>query len=668
MRSRAMVLLTALALLAGLWASAPTRAQEEPTQPVEPKVLRPQAANDARIRLTHGVQGGPAVDVYVGSNRVAAGIPFGFVSDYLETPPGTAVNIRVLRAGELPSAAPLANATFTPAAGAVYSCTVYPTATGASSPIAISCDQDNVTGLAAGDARLAVYHFSPDVAATVPAVDIRNAATNAVLIDDLAFEQVAFVDVPAGTVNLKLTDPTGAVTALAFNNVHLEAGLIYSLFAVGNPLTSNVVPNKVTSANAQVRVVHAVANGPNVDVYLDGGATPVLRDVPFFDASEYLSVPAGSRSFRITQTGQTTTLIGPVNVTLEPGKAYTVVARGDASNLLIPLSADLFFDDLSSPVPGAAKVRVFHLSQGAPNVSLLLNGLAVPGVTVGYGSATPYLQVPARTNNLTAVVASGPSAGAYALTLPNVEMFGDAIYDVFVVDTPARLRGEIRVTDTGAYVRVVHAAPTAGAVDVYVGGVKELSAVAFQSISSYRFLDNTLYRVQVFAAGANPATATPVLDSFLGFEKTKKYTIAVRNNVAPATGVTADVFTDNQMTPASGDARVNVYHLSTAIQALSAGGVDVIVVGGPLNGTKLVDDLQLGQLTTFDVPIGSYTVQITAANGTTPIGTPLPVTATGRYVYDLFAIDTTTQPTVISSQRFPFDVPVYEVSLPVIFR
>lgn len=668
MRSRSLALFALLALLAGMWLGAPARAQEAPAAPVEPKVLRPAAANAGRVRLVHGVQGGPAVDVYVNGSRVAAGVTFGMVSDYLELPPSVAASIQVFQAGALPTTTPLVSATLTPAAGAAYSCTVYPT-TVAATTIAISCDQDDLAGLAAGNARVVVYHYSPVVAATVPAVDIRQTGVVTPLIDDLAFEQVDSADVPAGEYDLQLTDPTGAVAAATFNNVQLEAGLIYSLFAVGNPATAGAfVPNKVTSANAQVRVVHAVANGPAVDVYLDGGSTPVLRDVPFFAASEYLSVPAGAHSFRVTQAGQSATLIGPVNVTLEPGKAYTVVARGNAQDLTTPLGADLVFDDLSSPAPGTAKVRVFHLSPGAPPVSLVLNGLAVPSVTVSYGSATPYLQVATGVNSLAAVVASGPSAGAYALRLPNVEMFGNAIYDVFVVDVPTRLHGEIRVTDTDSAVRVVHAAPTTGAVDVYVGGSKVLSSVAFQAISGYNFLDNSLYRVQVFAAGANPASATPVLDTFLGFEKAKKYTIAVRDNAAPASGVTADVFEDNQLTAAAGSARANVYHLSTDIQALSSAGVDVVVVGGALNGTKLVDDLALGEAVTFELPLGSYTVQITAADGTTPLGAPLPVVVSGRLVYDLFAIDTTTNPTVISRERFPSDVPVYEVSLPVVLR
>jgi hypothetical protein len=160
---------------------------------------------------------------------------------------------------------------------------VYPQTAAPSAPLDISCSPDSITGLAAGEARLAVYHFSPQVATGLPAgVDIRNAGDNAVLFNDLQFEQVGFVDLPAGAHSLKLTDSTGAADVLTFSDVRLEAGRVYSLFAVGDPNAPGAfVPNAVTSINAQVRLVHAVAGGPNVDVYVDGGATPVLRDVPF---------------------------------------------------------------------------------------------------------------------------------------------------------------------------------------------------------------------------------------------------------------------------------------------------------------------------------------------------------------------------------------------------
>lgn len=662
----------ALALLASvLVVPGLTTAQEEPTGP-EITLIEPQAPNDARIRFVHafpppsGSPPGLPVDIYLGDTRVAASVPYTTISDYADIAPGS-VNIRVFAAGALPTTTPLVQAPLTALANTLYTCVVHPTAPPAAVAPTATCVTDSLSGLAPGNARLDVFHFSRVVQELAPAVDVR-LADNTVLINDLSFTNAEFVDVPAGTYDLKLTDATGAVTLLTFNRVQVTAGAAYSLFAIGNP-TEVGVPNTVVPTAAQVRVVHAAIGAPNVDVYVDAGTTPVLTNIPFFTASEYLSVPSGSRSFRITQTGQTATLlqVGPIN--LEPGKAYTAVARGDAANVTT-LGITLFFDNLSSPASGNTRVRAYHLSPNAPSVRLALNGTGVAGTTVSYLQATPYLEIPSGIGTFQAIVADGPSSGVVALTLPNVQTFGEQVVDVFVIDLNTRLRAEVRVTDTDSAFRLVHAAPAVGNVDVYVGestASAYLRAVPFGTIGSYNFEEPGLYRVRVFPAGANAATTTPAIDTYVTLEPGKKYTIAARNSgaAAPASPVRAVVFTDNQSSPSPGNARVRVYHLSPTINALTPGGVDVNVVGIG----NLINDLQLDQASaSVQVPVGSYTAQVTNASGSVVIVQALPVVASGRYTYDLFAIDRPApdQPTIISRESFPLDIPVYNVSLPTI--
>lgn len=48
---------------------------------------------------------------------------------------------------------------------------------------------------------------------------------------------------------------------------------------------------------AYVRVLHAIAGGPRVDVYVDGKKT--LDDVAFKTISDYMAVPSGQRTFSI---------------------------------------------------------------------------------------------------------------------------------------------------------------------------------------------------------------------------------------------------------------------------------------------------------------------------------------------------------------------------------
>ena len=59
-----------------------------------------------------------------------------------------------------------------------------------------------------------------------------------------------------------------------------------------------------TPVTANVRVVHASPDAPNVDVLVDN--VVVLTNVPYEAASAYLAVPAGTRNFKVNATGTTT--------------------------------------------------------------------------------------------------------------------------------------------------------------------------------------------------------------------------------------------------------------------------------------------------------------------------------------------------------------------------
>jgi len=120
--------------------------------------------------------------------------------------------------------------------------------------------------------------------------------------------------------------------------------------------------------SANLRVVHASPDAPNVDVAVDGST--VLTDVAFGDVSEYLAAPAGDRSVTITPTMSDDPVFdGTVSVTA--GESYTVAAAGEVSAM-----ADTSFDPLvlsddnAAPAEGEARVRVVHASPDAPAVDV----------------------------------------------------------------------------------------------------------------------------------------------------------------------------------------------------------------------------------------------------------------------------------------------------------
>ena len=148
---------------------------------------------------------------------------------------------------------------------------------------------------------------------------------------------------------------------------------------------------------AQLRVVHASPDAPNVDVLVDGSAA--LTNVPFRTVSNYLSVPSGTRNLKVRATGTSTVVIDQ-NAAVAQGRAYTVVATGRVASIS-PLVLE---DDLTNPAAGNVRLRLVHASPTAGNVDIYVTAptadisTATPTLSnVAFRAASAYLEVPAGT-------------------------------------------------------------------------------------------------------------------------------------------------------------------------------------------------------------------------------------------------------------------------------
>jgi len=126
-----------------------------------------------------------------------------------------------------------------------------------------------------------------------------------------------------------------------------------------------VAKAKTTKARgtAYVRVLHAIAGGPRVDVYVDGKKT--LDDVAFKTISDYMAVPSGQRAFSINAATKTDVLLTEKK-NLVADKYYTVAATTTAGK------PSFFVQNESTGTmkDGLAQIRVFHLAAGAPAVDI----------------------------------------------------------------------------------------------------------------------------------------------------------------------------------------------------------------------------------------------------------------------------------------------------------
>ena len=151
------------------------------------------------------------------------------------------------------------------------------------------------------------------------------------------------------------------------------------------------------ATTAQLRVVHASPDAPNVDVLLDNA--PVLTNVAYKAASNYLEVPSGSRNLKVRATGTSTVVIDQ-NGTLAQDGFYTVLATGPVASIA-PL---VLTDDQTSPASGNVRLRLVHAAPTAGNVDIYVTtptadiATATPTLAnVAFRAASNYLEVPAGT-------------------------------------------------------------------------------------------------------------------------------------------------------------------------------------------------------------------------------------------------------------------------------
>ena len=130
---------------------------------------------------------------------------------------------------------------------------------------------------------------------------------------------------------------------------------------------------------AQLRAVHASADTPAVDVYVNGSRA--LQNVTFGAASAFGAVPAGNTRVQVTLAGQAAST-APIDVTapLAAGRDYTAIAIGSGSTGATRLQAVLVDDAGTAPAAGQVKLRVVHGAPAVPAVDIFVTapGAALP--------------------------------------------------------------------------------------------------------------------------------------------------------------------------------------------------------------------------------------------------------------------------------------------------
>lgn len=165
-----------------------------------------------------------------------------------------------------------------------------------------------------------------------------------------------------------------------------------------------------------------------------------------------------------------------------------------------------------------ARLRVVHASPDAPNVDVFVNGSSVLQ-NVGYKTASSYLKVKAGTDKIEVK----PTGSSNAVISASADLTSKKDYTALAVNFVSSIQPLLLTDDNtpptsgNVKVRIVHAAPSAPAVDVYVTapGADLLTAtpvltnVPFTGVSSYLSVPAGNYEIRVTVAG----TKTVAIDS-----------------------------------------------------------------------------------------------------------------------------------------------------------
>ncbi|MGB5245108.1 MAG: DUF4397 domain-containing protein [Woeseia sp.] len=288
------------------------------------------------------------------------------------------------------------------------------------------------TAVPAGSTRLRVVHGAPNA----PAVDVYLTAPGADLTMSAPVGSFEFggdlgpVDVPAGDYQIRVTAAqdaaavvydSGTITLSDGANLLVTAVDVTADTNLGTAPVSLVVQDGTGSAEildaasgAGVRVVHDVADAPNVDVIAnDNFAAPLVPDLAFPNFTPFLSVPPATYNIKVVDSATQGLVVIDADLALAAGIFYDVLAVGSLSTAIEPLVAA----DDPRRVATESKVRIIHGSPSAGDVDIYVTaqGADISGIdptlpAVPFKANTGYLSLNPGDYDVTVTAAGSKTA------------------------------------------------------------------------------------------------------------------------------------------------------------------------------------------------------------------------------------------------------------------
>ena len=246
-------------------------------------------------------------------------------------------------------------------------------------------------------ARVQVLHGTVGVGEVDVYVTTFNADIS-MMMPTLSLDYTAYTDqieLAAGDYQIRITAADQKAVVYDSGEISLMAQTDYFLSAVTNvwsgsspvallaALPEGQVLIQDKDAGADLRVIHAVADAPAVDVFLDGSMTPAVDMLAFKQVTGFLNVPEGDHTVTVAaDADNSVVVIDAAEVTLEQGMSYSAFAVGSLTDSDI---SPLVVMESPRRIATAAKLNIAHASYSAGNVDIYLTA------TDDISDATPAL-------------------------------------------------------------------------------------------------------------------------------------------------------------------------------------------------------------------------------------------------------------------------------------
>lgn len=339
-----------------------------------------------------------------------------------------------------------------------------------------------------------------------------------------------------------------------------------------------------TVTTGQVRVVHASADAPLVNIKVNGAVFANLTGVDYQMASGLIEVNRGTYTLgveAITPSGNADVLSRIASVDTDMN--YNVVALGSVASGTL----DMAIVAAEDPAIASDMVAV-QILHGAPDVPAVDIYVTAPGAdidaaqplaTADYLAHTGVVEVGAGDYQVRITLAGTTNVAfdSGTITLPGGEnLFITAVPSIVPGDSPVQLLVAtsgasfvISDTNTKAALRAIHAVADAPAVDIIANNALTLfDGAPFLGVTDYANVDAATYLVDIAADADNSVVV--VDDASVALEAGMFYTAIAHNDLA---NIAVDVQVDMPRRVAT-EAKVRIVHASPA-----AGAVDIYVTG-----------------------------------------------------------------------------------------